>query len=307
MGKWLRVAELLAQQPGSKGRVMGWVRSVRTQKTHSFVDLDDGGANALQVVATPEQTTGIITGCSVSIEGELVTGPKVKELRAGKIDLLGGSSGAYPLAKKAHSLEHLRDYPQFRARTKTIAASMRIRSAASLFIHQFFASRGFVNVHTPILTGNDCEGAGELFRVTPEGFFGKPAYLTVSGQLQAEIFASALGRVYTFGPTFRAENSHTQRHLAEFWMIEPEAAGFDLQETCSLAQDLVTTVTKDLLLGSPTDLDTLNSSNRSRLEALLAKPFAYMTYAEALKVIPNPNEGAGLATEQERFLTVRCR
>jgi asparaginyl-tRNA synthetase len=258
-------------------------------------------------VATPEQTAGIITGCSVSIEGELVTGPKVKELRAGKIDLLGGSSGAYPLAKKAHSLEHLRDYPQFRARTKTIAASMRIRSAASLLIHQFFASRGFVNIHTPILTGNDCEGAGELFRVTPEGFFGKPAYLTVSGQLQAEIFASALGRVYTFGPTFRAENSHTQRHLAEFWMIEPEAAGFDLQETCSLAQDLVTTVTKDLLLSSPTDLDTLNPSNRTRLEAFLAKPFAYMTYAEALKVIPNPNEGVGLATEQERFLTVRCR
>ena len=307
MGKWLRVSELLAQQAGSRGRVMGWVRSVRTQKTHSFVDVDDGGANALQVVATPEQTVGLITGCSVSVEGEVVEGPKTKELRAGSIDLLGGSSGAYPLAKKAHSLEHLRDYPQFRARTKTIAAALRLRSSASLLIHQFFASRGFVNIHTPILTGNDCEGAGELFKVTPEGFFGKPAYLTVSGQLQAEMFASALGRVYTFGPTFRAENSHTQRHLAEFWMVEPEVAGFDLPETCNLAQDLVTTVTKSLLTSSPTDLDSLQASNRSRLETFLAKPFAYMTYAEALKVVPNPRPGAALATEQERFLTVGLR
>ena len=304
MGKWQRIAEVLSQPIGSSGHVMGWVRSVRSQKTHSFLDLDDGGPNALQIVTTPDHTQGLITGCSVSVQGEVVSGPKNKELHAKEITLLGGSAGTYPLGKKAHSLEHLRDYPQFRARTKTIAAALRLRSAASLSIHHFFTSQDFIHIHTPILTSNDCEGAGELFQVTPSNFFSRPAFLTVSGQLQAEIFASALSRVYTFGPTFRAENSHTQRHLAEFWMVEPEVAGFDLEDTCELAKDMVTSVTKDLLTTSGTDIDSLGSGNRSRLERFLNTKFAYLTYKEAIKVVPNGKPGSGLTTEQERFLTV---
>ena len=291
----------------TQGSVMGWVRSVRTQKTHSFIDLDDGSPSPLQVLCSPSQSTHLVTGSSLSISGTLKPGPKsTKELHASQVEQIGGSSGSYPLAKKSHTMEHLRDYPQFRPRTRTIAAAMRLRSAASLSIHQFFAKQGFTNIHTPILTGNDCEGAGELFRVGPEGFFGKPAFLTVSGQLQAEIFACSMGRVYTFGPTFRAEKSHTQRHLAEFWMIEPEMAGFDLAATCDLAENLVRSVTTEMLQTCPIDLDSLGSTNRARLEAFLASSFTRMTYADALKIIPNPKPGESLATEQERFLTVRA-
>jgi asparaginyl-tRNA synthetase len=244
--------------------ISGWIRTRRSTKAVSFAEITDGSTlRSLQIVLPHDKISReqieaeLHTGASLAITGQLVPTPdrpQPFELRAQAYTLLGSADPeTYPLQKKAHSLEFLREIAHLRARTRTYQAVFRIRHGVSLAIHQFFHERGFVYVHTPILTPSDCEGAGQLFQVIttedpdPTAFFGRPAYLTVSGQLDAEILTMGLGRVYTFGPTFRAEPSHTPRHLAEFWMIEPEMAFFDLEDTMNLAEDLLKSLIRYVL------------------------------------------------------------
>ncbi|MEY4132304.1 MAG: Asparagine--tRNA ligase, partial [Verrucomicrobiota bacterium] len=256
---------LSAEQPLAGVTVSGWVRTRRDAKDFSFVELNDGSCfKNLQVVvdaAVPgaDLLKDALTGSSVSVDGQLVPSPakgQKWELKATAFRLLGRADETFPLQKKGHTVEFLRSIPHLRARTNRLGSMMRVRSRMAMAVHEFFQRRGFAYVHTPIVTASDCEGAGELFRVTtldpsapartPEGridwsadFFAKQAYLTVSGQLEGETLACALGDVYTFGPTFRAENSHTSRHASEFWMIEPEMAFCDLAGDMDCAEELV--------------------------------------------------------------------
>src|SRR5215471_2021999 len=237
---------LASEQPTDSLAVKGWVRTRRDSKGFSFLELNDGSCLAnLQVVVDAsipgyQQITEFTTGASASIEGKLVPSPakgQKWELHATRVELIGTADASYPLQKKGHTPEFLRTIAHLRPRSNLYGAVFRVRSRLAFAVHQFFQERDFVYVHTPIITASDCEGAGEMFRVTtlkggekePADFFGKPAYLTVSGQLEGETFACALSNIYTFGPTFRAENSNTARHAAEFWMIEPEMAFCDLQ------------------------------------------------------------------------------
>ncbi len=336
----IRIKELLAgtsSQPAVT--VCGWVRTIRRGKEVAFIELNDGSClTSLQIVAAPDlaglNAAGLGTGACLSVQGELLPSPasgQAWELRATVITLLGPADESFPLQKKRHSLEYLRSIAHLRPRANTFSAVFRLRSALSFAIHRFFRERGFTYVHTPIITASDCEGAGELFRVTtldPQApplrdgqvdwkadFFAEKTGLTVSGQLEGELCALALGDIYTFGPTFRAEDSHTSRHAAEFWMIEPEIAFADLMDDCALAEDFLRYLVTFALNECGEDLSFFNDRIEPglivRLEALSTASFATMTYTEAVARLQRSGKsfeypvawGCDLQSEHERFLT----
>jgi len=331
------VQALQAESPRQDMIVMGWVRTKRESKGFSFLELNDGSCLAnLQVVADEgipgaDRLEAVGTGASLRVRGDLVESPgkgQRWELQAKGIEILGtADTESYPLQKKRHSDEFLRSIAELRPRTNKYGAVNRLRSELALSIHSFFHERGFLYIHSPIITGLDCEGAGELFRVTtlePEAattsqaareadFFGRRAFLTVSGQLTAEVMACALGEVYTFGPTFRAENSNTPRHAAEFWMVEPEMAFADLEDAVDLAEELVRECAGRVRRARPDDLNLFARFVDTRLPArldLLEEPFARITYEEAVAILSESGRsfeypvefGHDLQTEHERFL-----
>ena len=322
--------------------VAGWVRTIRTSKSLGFIELNDGTCfQNLQVVFEEGKVNNfnevgkLNVGASIIVTGTLILTPEAKqpyEIHAATIEVEGNSTPDYPLQKKRHSMEFLRTIAHLRPRTNTFSAVFRVRSEAAFAIHKFFNERGFVYVHTPIITGSDCEGAGEMFQVTtldlnnvpktPEGqvdysqdFFGKKTSLTVSGQLNAENFAMAFGDVYTFGPTFRAENSNTQRHAAEFWMIEPEIAFADLEDDMMLAESMLKYVINYVLENAPEEMAFFNNfvdkGLLDRLRNVVENDFARVTYTEAIDILSKHNDkfdykvswGCDLQTEHERYLT----
>ena len=327
---------------GKTVTVYGWVRTIRDSKVFGFMELNDGSAfRTCQVVfedGTVDNFKEIVklnVGASVCVRGTFVLTPEMKqpfEIKAAEITVEGASTPDYPLQKKRHSFEFLRQISYLRPRTNTFSAVFRVRSAAAYAIHKFFQERGFVYVHTPIITASDCEGAGEMFRVTtldPENpprtedgavdysqdFFRKSAKLTVSGQLEAESFAMAFGSVYTFGPTFRAEKSLTTRHAAEFWMIEPEIAFADLADDIELSRDMIKYVISYVMETCPSEMDFFNSfvdkELKARLTGVVESDFAHVTYTEAIELLEKNNDkfeypvswGCDLQTEHERYLT----
>jgi asparaginyl-tRNA synthetase len=310
------------------------VRTRRDSKAFSFLELNDGTSlGSLQVVADSgipgaADLARMTTGASVEVRGRLVESPAPGqrwELQAAEIRLLGTAPDDYPLQKKGHSAEFLRSIAHLRPRTNLYGAVFRTRSRMAYAIHRFFQERDFIYVHTPIITASDCEGAGEMFRVTTltddkasreaEDFFGKRAFLTVSGQLEGEAFACALSNIYTFGPTFRAENSNTSRHAAEFWMIEPEVAFCDLQGDMDLAEEMVKFLVTEILEHHEGDLDVftkfVDKDLRSRLEFVASRSFERITYTDAVELVRGsgvtfdyPCEyGLNLQSEHERWLT----
>jgi asparaginyl-tRNA synthetase len=338
-----RIIELLRQgQPGEAVHVQGWVRTKRELKDFAFVEVNDGSAlQGLQVVLNPvlpdyEQVLKLLnTGASVSIAGEIVASEGKNqriELQALTVQVWGTADPqTYPLQKKRHSFEFLRTIGHLRSRTNTLGAVFRVRNACSNAIHQFFQERGFLWIHTPIITASDCEGAGEQLAVThfdlqqvpltadqsvdySQDFFGKPTYLTVSGQLEAEIMASAFCNVYTFGPTFRAENSNTSRHLAEFWMVEPEVAFCDLSGDMDLAEAFLKCIFQAVLERCPEDFEFFNqridSSVLATADTIIHREFERMTYTEAITQLQKTSHkfefpvewGLDLQSEHERYL-----
>lgn len=313
---------------GKKVEIYGWVRTVRDQKSFAFIEMNDGSTlSNLQVIANTPLSTEITTGASLKITGELVESPgknQALEMRASEIQLIGTCDATkYPLQKKRHSFEFLRTIAHLRPRTNTQGAVLRIRSALSFATHLFFQKRGFLYVQTPLITGSDAEGGGEMFRVTTledgktdmtKDFFGKKAYLTVSGQLEGEILACALSDIYTFGPTFRAENSNTSRHLAEFWMIEPEMAFADLNADMECAESYLKFCVQYALDNCKEDLEFfdkhIENGLLARLQHVASSPFAHIPYAEAIEILkkaPKKFEfpvswGADLQSEHERYL-----
>ena len=321
--------------------VGGWVRSVRDSKSFGFLVLHDGSFfDPLQIVYhdTMEnfaQVSKLNVGAAVIVKGTLVATPQAKqpfEIQAAEITLEGASAPDYPLQKKRHTLEYLRTMTHLRPRTNMFQAVFRVRSLTAYAIHRFFQERGFVYVHTPLITGSDCEGAGEMFQVTTldlenvpkttegtvdfsQDFFCKPTNLTVSGQLNAETFAMAFRDVYTFGPTFRAENSNTTRHAAEFWMIEPEMAFADLTDNMQVAEDMLKYVIRYVLEHAPEEMNFFNSfvdkGLLDRLNHVLNSEFGHVTYTEAVEILEKNNShfdykvswGCDLQTEHERYLT----
>jgi len=327
---------------GSEITVRGWVRSRRDSKGITFIELNDGSRfKSLQLVVEdgvlPNETlTQVTTGSSISASGALVQSPakgQAVELKVTSISVYGTADPAsYPLQKKGHSFEFLREIAHLRVRSNTFGAAFRVRNALTRSIHSFFQERDFIYVQTPIITTSDCEGAGEMFNVTSlnlrnvpraddgdvdwrQDFFGRPAYLTVSGQMEAEIFALNFTKVYTFGPTFRAENSNTPRHLAEFWMIEPEMAFHDLQDNMRVAEEFLKYTIRHILEHCREDLEFFNQRVEktvlSTLEHVVGSAFAHLTYTDAIKVLQDANRkwefppmwGHDLQTEHERFLT----
>ena len=321
--------------------VGGWVRSVRDSKSFGFLMLHDGSFfEPLQVVYhdTMEnfaKVSKLNVGAAVIVRGTLVETPQAKqpfEIQAVEVTLEGASAPDYPLQKKRHTLEYLRTMTHLRPRTNTFQAVFRVRSLTAYAIHKFFQERGFVYVHTPLITGSDCEGAGEMFQVTTmdlmnvpktkdgavdytQDFFCKPTNLTVSGQLNGETFAMAFRDIYTFGPTFRAENSNTTRHAAEFWMIEPEMAFADLEDNMQVAEEMLKYVIRYVLEHAKEAMNFFNSfvdkGLLERLNHVLNSEFAHVTYTEAVKLLEKNNEhfdykvswGCDLQTEHERYLT----
>ena len=325
---------LAAAEPKDSVTAKGWVRTRRDAKGFSFLELNDGSCfGSLQCVVdagTPgyDGIAHFTTGASAVIEGKLVASPaqgQKWELRATKIELIGLADATYPLQKKGHTLEFLRSIAHLRPRSNLFGAVFRTRSRLALAVHQFFQSRDFFYVQTPIITASDCEGAGEMFRVTtlkgkpddkPEAdFFGKPSYLTVSGQLEAETFACALSNVYTFGPTFRAENSNTARHAAEFWMIEPEMAFCDLQGDMDLGEEFIKAMARYALEHCAEDLaffsKFVDKGLSERLQFVTDRPFTRVPYTEAVEILNKSGKkfefpvsyGQNLQSEHERFLT----
>ena len=333
-----------ARDPGSVGnevRIQGWVRTRRDSKHFSFVEINDGSCQSnLQVIADnslpnyENDVKSLGAGASVSIRGEIKEsgGKQATELLASELIVHGlADPQTYPLQKKRHSFEKLREWAHLRPRTNTFGGVMRVRNCISRSIHNFFQESGFLYINTPIITASDCEGAGAMFRVTsmnPEqlprtdgkvdytqDFFGKSTYLTVSGQLEAEIFACALGKVYTFGPTFRAENSNTSRHLAEFWMIEPEMAFYELTDNMDLAERFLKRVFSDVLQDCEEDMAFFNQwVDKTLLETLkeiIAAEFVRLPYTEAVEILIKSGEsfeypvewGTDLQSEHERYLT----
>ncbi|MCG8529971.1 MAG: asparagine--tRNA ligase [Desulfovibrionales bacterium] len=335
------VDALNAEEAVKEIKICGWVRTRRDAKGFSFLELNDGSclknlqAIIDETVPTYEAIKEVTTGASVEILGELVPSPgkgQKWEVRATELKMLGSAdSEDFPLQKKRHSDEFLRQIAHLRPRTNKYGAAFRIRSEASFAVHNFYREKGFFHVHTPILTGSDCEGAGEMFRVStlpavgvekPKGgsvfendFFGREANLTVSGQLEAELLAMGLGKVYTFGPTFRAENSNTPRHAAEFWMIEPEVAFADNEDNMDLAEEMTKYVVKHILDNCKDDIELfakfVDKELMGRLENIINEPFARVSYTEAIdlllaakkKKFEFPVEwGIDLQTEHERYL-----
>lgn len=322
--------------------VCGWVRTIRDMKNFAFIDLNDGSSHkGIQVVfergalENYDEIARQNVGAALIVKGRLALTPEAPqpfELKASSIEIEGVSTPDYPLQKKRHSVEYLRTIAHLRPRTNLFSAVFRVRSVAAAAIHEFFQQRGFVYVHTPIITGSDCEGAGEMFRVTTidldtpprtedgrvdnsKDFFGKVTNLTVSGQLNAENFAMAFGDVYTFGPTFRAENSNTQRHAAEFWMIEPEMAFADLSDYMDNAEAMIKYVIHTVLERCPQEMSFFNSyvdtGLLERLNHVASSDFGRVTYTEAVEILKQHNDefeykvewGADLQTEHERYLT----
>lgn len=325
---------LLRDEPCDEIHIAGWVRTRRDSKAFSFLEINDGTCLAnLQVVADAgipgsDELAAMGTGASVEVCGKLVPSPAAGqkwELQATSIRLVGGVPEDYPLQKKGHSAEFLRSIAHLRPRTNLHGAVFRTRSRMAFAIHRFFQERDFVHVHTPIITASDCEGAGEMFRVTTlpdekisrdaEDFFGKRAFLTVSGQLEGETFACALSNIYTFGPTFRAENSNTSRHAAEFWMIEPEMAFCDLAGDMDLAEALVKFLVREMLEQHEGDLAIferfVDKGLRERLEFVASRPFARISYTDAVALLQQSGEtfqypveyGLNLQSEHERWLS----
>ncbi|MBR1659203.1 MAG: asparagine--tRNA ligase [Oscillospiraceae bacterium] len=327
---------------GKQITVCGWARNLRDQKSFGFIELNDGSCfKPLQVVFERERLNNYDeiarqnVGAALIVRGVLVLTPAAKqpfELKADEISVEGPSSPDYPLQPKRHSVEFLRTIQHLRARTNLFSATFRVRSVAAQSIHEFFQDRGFVYVHTPIITGSDAEGAGEMFRVTTidpadpprredgsidysKDFFGKATNLTVSGQLNAENFALAFGDVYTFGPTFRAENSNTQRHAAEFWMIEPEMAWADLNDDLECMEAMVKYIIRRVMERCPQEIDFFNSfvdkGLRERLEHVASSDFGRVSYTEAVELLKQSGHkfdypvewGIDLQTEHERYLT----
>ncbi len=322
--------------------VGGWVRNLRDSKAFGFIDLNDGSYfKSIQVVFEREKIDNYDfiasqnVGAALVVTGKVVLTPGAKqpfELKAEKIEVEGTSTPDYPLQPKRHSVEFLREQAYLRPRTNLFSAVFRVRSEVAFAIHSFFHNRGFVYVHTPIITGSDCEGAGEMFRVTTldpanppknedgsidysKDFFGKSANLTVSGQLEGETYAMAFGNIYTFGPTFRAENSNTARHAAEFWMIEPEIAFADLNDDMELAWDMIKYIINHVMDNCKAELEFFNSfvdkGLLERLTALRNSDYAKVTYTEAVEILMNSKAdfkypvywGVDLQTEHERYLT----
>ena len=327
---------------GQEITVCGWVRTIRDMKTFGFIELNDGSCfKNLQVVFEDgtvdnyREIAKLNVGSSLIVRGTVKLTPEAKqplELTALNIAVEGPSTPEYPLQKKRHTVEYLRTIAHLRPRTNLFSAVFRVRSVAAMAVHEFFQERGFVYVHTPLITASDCEGAGEMFRVTTldaknppltedgavdfsQDFFGKAANLTVSGQLNAESFAMAFGNVYTFGPTFRAENSNTQRHAAEFWMIEPEMAFADLNDYMDTAEAMIKFIIRRTMERCPDELKFFNSfvdkGLLERLNHVMTSEFARVSYTEAVKLLSESGQdfkfpvywGCDLATEHERYLT----
>ena len=340
-----KIAQIFADQEAFGGKevaVSGWARTIRDMKTFGFIELNDGSCfKNLQVVMDAaalenyKEIAGQNVGAALSVTGTVVLTPEAKqplEIKAAAISVEGASTPDYPLQKKRHSVEYLRTIQHLRPRTNLFSAAFRVRSMAAHAIHTFFQDRGFVYVHTPIITASDCEGAGEMFRVTTldmdhlprtedgavdysQDFFGKPANLTVSGQLNAENFAMAFGDVYTFGPTFRAENSNTTRHAAEFWMIEPEMAFCDLAGDMDVAEAMIKFVIRTVMEKCPDEMNFFQSfvdkGLKERLEHVASSDFGRVTYTEAVELLKRSGHkfdypvdwGCDLQTEHERYLT----
>ncbi|MCL1464055.1 asparagine--tRNA ligase [Argonema galeatum] len=338
-----RIADLLKNgQPDESVKVQGWVRTKRELKEFTFVEVNDGSSLAnLQVVLNqdlPDYATmlkQLNTGASLEVEGVLVSSPAKGqriELKASAVKVYGEADPeTYPLQKKRHSFEFLREIGHLRSRTNSFGAVFRVRNACATAIHQFFQERGFIWVHAPIITASDCEGAGEMFAVTSldlkdvprtekqevdysKDFFGRPAYLTVSGQLEAEVMAMAFSNVYTFGPTFRAENSNTSRHLAEFWMVEPEIAFCDLEGDMDLAEEFLKYIFKYVLDNCPEDMEFFNqridNSVLATAENIINNEFERLTYTDAIALLEKADKkfeypvswGLDLQSEHERYL-----
>ena len=324
-----------------KVAVGGWVRSIRDSKTFGFIVVNDGTYFCpLQVVYSDKldnfaEVSKLNVGAAIIVKGTLVATPKAKqpfEIQADSVAIEGASAPDYPLQKKRHGFEYLRTVSHLRPRTNTFQAVFRVRSLTAYAIHKFFEEWDFVYVHTPLITGSDCEGAGEMFRVTTldmanppkredgsidfsQDFFGKETNLTVSGQLNGETYAQAFRNIYTFGPTFRAENSNTTRHAAEFWMIEPEMAFADLSDNMVLAEDMLKYVIGYVMEHAPKEMEFFNSfvdkGLIERLKNVVSSDFAHVTYTEAIELLEKNNDkfeykvswGADLQTEHERYLT----
>ena len=337
-----KIKDIFAQeQAGGDVLVQGWVKTRRSSKAVTFVQITDGSTlQDLQIVIDEdnrdhESASGLTTGCSVSVEGVLVESPgqgQKYEVQAKTLTVLGDSDPeTYPLQKKRHSPEFLREIAHLRPRTNTFGAMARVRNSVAYAIHSFFQDRNFQFIQTPIITASDAEGAGSMFQVTTldlndvpkdsgavrheDDFFGKPAFLTVSGQLEAEIFAMALSDVYTFGPTFRAENSNTSRHLAEFWMVEPEVAFCQLDGLTELAEDFLKHLSRHVLDNCQEDMEFFNKwyddSTIVTLEGIASSEFERITYTEAVKLLEGSGQkfefpvswGTDLQSEHERYLT----
>jgi len=338
-----RIAEILRNgQPDESVTIKGWVRTKRELKEFAFMEVNDGSFMAnLQVILNPDLPNyedilkQLNTGASVEVTGTLVPSPgkgQRIELKASAVQVYGGADPeTYPLQKKRHSFEFLRTIGHLRSRTNTLGAVFRVRNACASAIHQFFQDRGFLWIHSPIITASDCEGAGELFMVTnldlkdppktdtqevdySQDFFGRPAYLTVSGQLQAEVMAMSFRDVYTFGPTFRAENSNTSRHLAEFWMVEPEMAFCDLVGDMDLAEAFLKYLFKSVLESCPEDMEFFNkridNSVLATADNIINNEFERITYTDAIALLEKAdrkfeypvNWGLDLQSEHERYL-----
>ena len=336
------IYEDMKKYDGASVTVGGWVRNLRDSKAFGFIDLNDGSYfKSVQVVFERDKVDNYDeiaaqnVGAALVVTGTLVLTPEAKqpfELKAEKVEVEGTSTPDYPLQPKRHTVEFLREQAYLRPRTNLFSAVFRVRSEVAYAIHSFFHERGFVYVHTPIITASDCEGAGEMFRVTTldmnnppklengevdfsQDFFGKSANLTVSGQLEGETYAMAFGNIYTFGPTFRAENSNTARHAAEFWMIEPEIAFADLDDNMQLAWDMIKYIVKHVMKNCSEELDFFNKfvdkTLLERLTALVNSDYAKVTYTEAVDILMKSGEnfkypvywGVDLQTEHERYLT----
>ena len=329
------------QYIGKKLQVGGWVRSIRDSKAFGFIVLNDGTFfEPLQIVYHDTmdnfaEVSKLNVGSAIIVSGTLVATPGAKqpfEIQAETVEVEGYSTPDYPLQKKRHSFEYLRTISHLRPRTNTFQAVFRVRSLIAYAIHKFFQERDFVYVHTPLITGSDCEGAGEMFQVTTldlenvpktadgkvdfgQDFFGKPTNLTVSGQLNGETYACAFRNIYTFGPTFRAENSNTTRHAAEFWMIEPEIAFADLQDNMMLAESMLKYVIRYVMEHAPEEMNFFNQfvdkGLLDRLNGVLNSEFGHVTYTEAVELLMKNNDqfdykvfwGCDLQTEHERYLT----
>ncbi|KAM6987917.1 asparaginyl-tRNA synthetase isoform 2-T2 [Tautogolabrus adspersus] len=331
----LRVSEAVSGAGlGGNIKVQGWIRSVRPQKTNLFLHVNDGSSlQPLQIVASSELNNPSLTfGCAVEVTGTLKRSPHHKqpvELEADQIQVIGECNPVdFPFKiKERHSLEYLRQFPHLRCRTNAFSSLLRIRSEATTAIHSYFKKNGFVQIHTPVITSNDCEGAGELFQVEPpspesnegENFFSVPAFLTVSGQLHLEVMSGALSKVYTFGPTFRAENSQSRRHLAEFYMVEAEVSFTEsLEDLTKVMEDMFRSATEHVLAHCPEDVDLFHKhvtpGHRETVDSMLKKRFPTMSYTEAIDILNRSSEkfafptnwGCDLQTEHEKYLVKHC-